>query len=321
MSARADRRLGGSWTLGQCTKNTLIYWAVCGALRLADALPAGLLLALGRFAGQAAYMLLGRHRRTAERAIRTVLEETNPRRFTRCCFANVGENLAVTLLLRRPEVRATECVLLPPDSRSSLAGALSEGRGVVFVSAHLGPFELVAAAVAELGYRPAVVVRESYDPRLDRLVDAHRVGRGIEVIHRGISGSSGRIVRALRQGRPVGFLTDLGGRVKSSPTLLLGCKVDAPIGPSSIALRARCPLVVGTLSPLGVNSSRPLGRPPWFSLDITRIDAPDEPSLRQSVADELSRRIRGAREQWLWMAPGFPWLRDDPASPYTELRS
>jgi KDO2-lipid IV(A) lauroyltransferase len=320
MRTRADRRLGESWTLGQWTKNTLIYWAVCSALGLADALPPGLLLALGRWLGQAAYMLLGRHRRTAERAIRVVLEETNPRRVTRACFAALGQNLAVTLLLRRPEVRAAECVLLPPESRGQLEAALSEGRGLVFVSAHLGPFELVAATVAELGFRPAVVVRESYDPRLDRLVDAHRVGRGIEVIHRGISGSSGRIVRALRQGRPVGFLTDLGGRVKSSPTMLLGCKVDAPIGPSSIALRARCPLVVGTLSPL-VESSRPLGRPPWFALDITRIDAPDEPLLRQSVADELSRRIRDAREHWLWMAPGFPWLRDDPASPYTESRS
>jgi KDO2-lipid IV(A) lauroyltransferase len=266
-------------------------------------------------------MLLGRHRRTAERAIRAVLEETNPRRVTRACFVNVGENLAVTLLLRRPEVRATECVLLPPSSHSLLDAALSEGRGMVFVSAHLGPFELVAATVAELGYRPAVVVRESYDSRLDRLVDAHRVGRGIEVIHRGVSGSGGRIVRAIRQGRPVGFLTDLGGRVKSSPTMLLGCQVDVPIGPSTIALRARCPLVVGTLRPLRVESSRPLGRPPWFALDITRIDAPDEPLLRQWVADELSRRIRGAREQWLWMAPRFPWLRDDPASPYTELRS
>jgi KDO2-lipid IV(A) lauroyltransferase len=315
MRAPRDRREGGTWTLGQWIKNTLIYWAVRSALYFADVLPARLLLALGRSVGQAAYTLLRRHRRTAERAIRGVLDETDPRRVTRACFVKVGENLAITLLLRRPEVRATDYVSISPDSRGMLSSALSRGRGTVFVSAHLGPFELVAAAVAELGYRPAVVVRESYDPRLNRLVDAHRVGRGIEVIHRGIPGAGRRIVRALRQGRPVGFLTDLGGRVKSSPTVLLGSVVNAPIGPSSIALGARCPLVVGTLRPRGVESNRPLGRPPWFALDITRIDAPDEPSLRQSVADELSRRIQGAREHWLWMAPGFPWLRDDPATP------
>jgi KDO2-lipid IV(A) lauroyltransferase len=190
---------------------------------------------------------------------------------------------------------------------------------MVFVSAHLGPFELVAAAVAELGHRPAVVVRESYDPRLDGFVDAHRLGRGVEVIHRGMAGSSGRIVRALRQGRPVGFLTDLGGRVKALPTELLGWQVDLPVGPSSIAQRAGCPLVVGTLHPLGSEPSRPLGRPPWFVLRLKRVEAPDERLLRQSVADELSRRIRDAREHWLWMAPGFPWLRDDPTNPYTQM--
>ncbi len=315
MTLGRDRREGGTWTLAQRVKNTFLYWVVRAALPCADMLPARLLIGLGRTVGQVAYLLLGRHRRAAERAIRAVLDETNPRRLGRACFVKIGENLAVTLLLRRPEVRSADYVTIPPDSRELLRSALSRGRGMVFLSAHLGPFELIAARVAELGYLPAVVVRESYDPRLNRLVDAHRVARGIEVIHRGIPGAGRRIVRALRQGRPVGFLTDLGGRVKSLPTVLLGSKVNTPVGPSTIALRARCPLVVGTLRPLGVEANRPLGRPPWFTLDITRIDAPDEPRLRQSAADELSRRIQGAPEHWLWMAPGFPWLREDPATP------
>jgi lauroyl/myristoyl acyltransferase len=144
------------------------------------------------------------------------------------------------------------------------------------------------------------VVRESYDARLDPLVDAHRLSRGVEVIHRGRIGAAARILRALRSGKPVGFLPDLGGRVRSGPGILLGQQVQLPVGPQRVATRARCPVLFGALQP------RPSKGPlPRFQLELSRLDESTERNLGQSICEALTREIAQCPDQWLWMAPRF----------------
>jgi len=296
-------RAGGRWTRRQALKNWLIAVAVRAAFLLADRLPSAWLVRAGGALGRAAGLLLPGTRARALAAATAALPEGAARGVARRSFERAGENLAVSLLLRRPSVRALDWVHVPEAARDTFARALGRGRGAVFVSAHVGPFELVAAAVAELGYRPAIVVRESYDPRLDVWVDAHRRARGADVIHRGHRGAAVRIVRALKRGQPVGFLPDLGGRVPSLPVTFLGRCVGFPLGPQKIAARLDCPLLVGwlrrELTP--VNGCR-------FSLEIVELpNAGPVSEMTQRVADALSQAIlHGAPEDWLWMgaAPG-----------------
>jgi KDO2-lipid IV(A) lauroyltransferase len=203
----------------------------------------------------------------------------------------------LSLLLRRTGLEANTLVSIDADAEELLRDVLGRGAGCVFVSAHIGPFEAVAAAVAELGFHPAIVVRESYDPRLDPLVDAHRHRRGVEVIHRGHPGAAARLLRALRAGRPVGVLPDLGGRVSSAPAELCGQTVAWPVGPQRIALRAGAPVLIGTLAPEGDR-----GGLPHFRLLLTEVSAPDEAKLTQRVTDTLSAAIYGAPEHWPWMS-------------------
>jgi len=304
-----DARTGKPWGLGQRLKNDALYLGVRAALRIVDRLPARLLLALGRGLGWAAYWLCPALRATARRNVTLALPERSESGLARGCFVRAGENLATSLLLRRARCRALELVQVGAPELALLRETLAEGRGAVFVSAHLGPFELVAAAVAELGYRPAVVVRESYDRRLDPVVDRHRTARGVEVIHRGRQGASSRIVRALRAGRPVGFLPDLGGRVPSQPGMLLGQPVEVPVGPQRVALRARSPVLVGTLAPLDCRGEVPDTRPksalPRFGLRLCRLSEQDEEALGSRIFQTLSERVRASAEHWLWMAPRF----------------
>ncbi len=247
--------------------------------------------------GTLVWALAARARQTAERDLARVLPSLDAARSARHCFQRAGENLAVCLLLRRPELPARELVSIDAEAEALLRDVLSRGMGCVFVSAHIGPFEAVAAAVAELGAHPAVVVRESYDAQLDPLVDAHRRGRGIEVIHRGHPGAAARLLRALRRGRPVGVLPDLGGRVPSAPAELCGQPVSWPVGPQRIALRAGAPVLVGTLAPEGTRAGLP-----HFRLTLMEVSAPDEPNLTRRVTEELSAAICRAPEHWPWMS-------------------
>lgn len=295
--ARVGRR-GEPWTRSQAAKNDLIALSVRAGFRFTDRLPERLLPVLGRWVGRFAGLILRRFREDALRRARTLLAEAPARRASRLCFERAGEHLALCLLLRRPELRASRYVHVPQATLDVLDGVLSQGRGAVFVSAHLGPFEHLAAVVAELGYRPAVVVRESYDPRLDEWVDAHRHLHGVGVIHRGDPRAAAQIVRALRAGRPVGFLPDLGGRVPGVPLNFMGSRVAFPVGPQRIAKRARAPLVVGWLARRATLAETP------FELRLVEVDtAGDVDELSHRVAITLEQAIAGsAIEDWLGLA-------------------
>jgi KDO2-lipid IV(A) lauroyltransferase len=277
------------------------------ALAIADRVPQSLLLAAGRLLGSLAWALLRGPRRTARDNVRLVLAGGDNDGLARRSFVAAGENLATCLLLRRRSFRALELVRVAPDARSALDAALAERRGVVFISAHLGPFELLPAALSELGYQPAVVVRESYDPALNDIVDAHRRSRGVEVIHRGVRTATVRLARALKAGRPVGILPDLGGRVRSVPATFLGQRVDVPLGPQRVALRSGAAVVVGTLRR---RSSATRTQLPCFELEIVKLaGAVHELELTRRISSVLSHAILSSPEDWLWMAPRFRRLQ------------
>jgi KDO2-lipid IV(A) lauroyltransferase len=284
--------MGGRWSPWQRAKNAVIRCLLVALLALADRLPARTLIPLGRLAGRLTALAAPKLRARALAAARRVFPEPVARQVARACFACAGESLATTLLLRRPGVCTEELLDVPEESRRLLQRA----GGAVVVSAHLGPFELIAPALAALGLRTAIVVRESYDPKLDDLVDAHRRARGVTVIHRGDPGAGARIVRALRAGALVGLLPDLPARVASVPVDFLGARRRLPVGPARVAARAGTPLLSCWLAPRRDRTG--------FSLQVRAIEraGTGPPGTTQRVMAALEEAIRAQPEWWPWMA-------------------
>jgi KDO2-lipid IV(A) lauroyltransferase len=304
-----DRRFGGRWTRTQSLKNALIRRALGGLLFFADRLPQAWLLMVCSLTGKLAHLLLGEARARARQRVAASLPEDDAHRVARACFENAGKSLGLCLLLRRRSVRAADFVALSGESRCVLERALASGRGALVVSAHIGPFEMIPALLVEHGFRPAVVVRESYDPALDEVADAHRSARGVEVVHRGDEKAALRIARILRGGRPVGVLPDLRSRgVATTKARFLGRAVAFPVGVERLATRLRCPVVVGTLADAAD------GKPFELKLEAIEQDEHNEDNggnLTQRVAHMLSRAILRSPEHWLWMAPGHVSIAED----------
>jgi Kdo2-lipid IVA lauroyltransferase/acyltransferase len=266
-------------------------------LKVADRLPRAMLRRIGLGLGFAYGLLAPNARAKAIARIRQALPKADAPRLARASFEAIGSTLAECLLLRRPSTRALDRVRVSAAERRILTDALAEGKGALFVSAHIGPFELIPAAIVELGFPATIVVRESYDPRLDPLIDAHRLARGIEVIHRGRPGASRAILRALRRGRPVGLLPDLGARVPSAWAPFLEAKAYLPTGPARLAARIGCPVVVGTLEP---RDALP-GEAP-YRLRLERLGASSDPErLHAAIASALAERISAAPAEWPWI--------------------
>ena len=295
--AARDVRVGGRWTAAQSLKNSVIAGGLHAGIHLADRLPPRWLLAFGQAAGRVAGLTLRRSRAMAQANLEAAIGPEHARELARQCFISAGENLMLCLLLRRSWISTGELVEVDDASKRTLLDALGEGPGTIMIGAHLGPFEWMAAAVSDLGHRPAVVVRESYDPRLDGLVNEHREQRGVETIPRGNPAAVRRIVRTLREGRPVGFLPDLGGRVEQSPAEICGLATTIAAGPQKLAARMGTPVVFGALQP------RPTqGALPKFRLCIRRIRGGSEAEMTQRISNALSDALREHPSQWLWMA-------------------
>ncbi|WP_170229250.1 lysophospholipid acyltransferase family protein [Polyangium fumosum] len=298
----ADVREGGTWTPRQRLKNDVVYVLVRALLAFALFLPRRALGAVCRALGFVAYVVLPRTRRIVAARLEAGLGSSNVR--AQSVFTTVAAMLADTLDLLRPGERAGARLSLDPASRRVFAEALAEGRGVVFVAAHLGPWERMAALLVEEGFPVATVARESYDPRFTELYERLRRPRGVRSLYRGRRGVALSIARELAKGRAVGFLVDVPARVPSVTRRLFGADVLVPIGPARIALARRAAVVVGTCAPAtsGSNasgSSLPIVQISRVPLDDLGPDSCAEDVLMTRITAELERRIAAWPEAWL----------------------
>ena len=297
-----------SWSLGQRWKNDAIVVATAAAIELGLAVPRSWLPGLGSAVGWLAHALFRGARRTTLRNLELVHADFGPgecKAFTREIFRTLGRNLTDTVALLDPTEAPDRTLGITRESREVLDGALAEGRGVVYATCHLGPWERMAALLASLGYPITTLARESYDFRLQQLVyERLRSPRNIETIHRGASTAPFAIVRALRRGRVLGFLVDLQGRAQRSQAVTwLGRSSRVAIGPARLALRTGAPIVIGTPAP-GIAGE--------LSVRIAKLSTADLPDgnagealLCQRIADALSERIRALPAHWPWMHPSF----------------
>jgi KDO2-lipid IV(A) lauroyltransferase len=288
-------------------RNEVIFAIVAVLVALLTRLPRRVTELFCRALGAIAYLILGSARSRARSRLQAGLglgaDQISQAR-VRAAFAAIGRVLADTLLLLRPSEKASSSLALDPTSRAVFREALDEGRGVVFVAAHLGPWERMAALLVEEGFPVAAVARASPDPRITRLYEKIRGPRGVRSIYRHSPGAPMAIARELTRGGAVGFLIDLPSRVPCARSRLFGEEADIPLGPARIALARRAAVVVGTCAlpePAAPNGQR---SPPIVR--ITRVPTADlkpgpegEAELMERLATALDERIRAWPEAWL----------------------
>lgn len=128
------------------------------------------------------------------------------------------------------------------DTRENLDRAfeLADGRGLLFVTAHYGNFELLALAYSACGYRLAIVARPLRNPLIEALVNGARIRMGHQTIARKNGGRT--IFRMLRENRHVAIALDLDVR-RGVFVDFFGMKASTSDGLARLAVAASVPVV------------------------------------------------------------------------------
>jgi Kdo2-lipid IVA lauroyltransferase/acyltransferase len=296
-----DRRLGQAWTARQQHKNDLLFHAATWLVASLGRTPRALRPALGWALGTLVWAGWSRGRRAVASGLRRAdVVGLGPHRV----FVGLGDLVTDIVALTRPGAACSDGWTLDPTSQACLEDALHAGRGVIFVTAHLGGWERMAGALAERGYPITTLARASYDPRFHALYDRVRGDRGVGVIYRGSAGAefatTRAILRGLRQGRVIGFPMDIGGRgVRAVDVPFLGALRPLPVGPATLALRTGAALVVGS-------PTRPVRDGAGITIERVPDQAEDgtpwtEVALTAALARRLEARIRALPTEWPWM--------------------
>lgn len=288
------------------TKNArrwLLRWLVLGAAALVGRLPLGAASALCAGLGGLAFFVCRRERNRTLEHLRLGLGDTldeRERRAVACrLWRNLGRSVAETVHLQWPDrLFAQVRIDFGQEERACIERAVAPGRGVLFLTAHLGNWELLSAFFARAGYPVNAVAKPLYDRFYEALIDRIRTRAGSRV-HHAFGADALGMLRSLRRGEGLGILIDqrMGG--DDILVRFFGHEAPTATGFAELALRTRASLLVGALLRTGPLSHRLVVRPLEVPDEV--IQRKDVPWLVQEATAAVEQLIRQAPDQWMWM--------------------
>jgi Kdo2-lipid IVA lauroyltransferase/acyltransferase len=267
-----------------------------GAAGLAR-LPINWASALGARFGAIAFALAGGERRKALESLgRAYPDKTDAERLAlaRATFVHLGRMIFELVCVEELDRDVESWVRWSPHDRAVLDAALARKKGVVFVSGHLGSWELLARRVALAGYPCQTIAKETTDDRTTALIEKFRASSKLRSIWRGRSGAAKAMLRALKDGQILGLLIDQDTDVQSVWVPFFGHPAKTPRAAADLALRTGAAVVMGFCR------READGR---YALAMKQLPTDDLTAevLTARMTAEIEAAIRVAPEQWVWM--------------------
>jgi KDO2-lipid IV(A) lauroyltransferase len=271
-------------------------------------------------AGTIAWFVQADRRRTVlDNLARTAPNETPARRnlLGRRTFRNMA--MAVTDLVRLSTASRDEVLsLVEVRGLEHLDAARAMEKGVIVVTAHLGPYELGGAWAAALGY-PVHAMVEDLDPDVMTALASYRQATGMRLISmkQGLRG----VFRLLEERQMVLLVADRAiGESRGAVELPFGDGIRlVPTGPATFAVASGAPIVVGHIA---LNPARrprylvhfeppliPAARPDVKGPARSAGDEEERLRLTRRITELLSAAVRRHPDEWYVFQPR--WVSSD----------
>ncbi len=286
-------------------KNLILFHLGRGLLALLSHCPEAWIRPLGRALGALGAILARRERR---RAIQNIarsdlnLNGVAQERLLHEVFARFGQSLLEALALERLRSRLAGGEGEVNTSWVSWAAPsvslVRRSGGAVVVTAHLGNFELLAAAIAAQRGEPLfVLAKRSYDPRFSAILEARRRALGVIPLWVEEKTCALQALRALRRGAWVGILVDRAPRLSGVARPFLGREAPTEGLAAGLARASGVPVHVALIQRGAGGESADRHR-----VSVAPLAAPgtEEGRVTDLITRRLEAEIRRRPEDWLW---------------------
>ena len=267
-------------------------------------LPRSLAVAAGRGLGRLAYAFAGGLRRTGTRNLELAFPELGRderARILRGSFLSLGRQLGeVSQFPRATPERLRKVVEYDSEDVKLLDVAKERGRGVIFLTSHLGAWEILCFAHSVF-YNPiSFLVRPIDNPRIEEMVEGLRRRFGNQPIDK--KAAARTAMRLLRQGGTLGVLADLNSQRHEGVFVpFFGHLACTTAGVATLALRTDA-TVIPVCAPWDDERQHFVFHGgPVIELVRTGDHERDVEINTARFTAAIERQIRAYPDQWLWI--------------------
>jgi KDO2-lipid IV(A) lauroyltransferase len=283
-------------------RRKLEYAAAWPFIKLLGILPRPFARAFAIAISQLVYLFHVRLRQVGMRNLEMVFPEKSEKerkRILRAEFTSLGRQLAELCQFPRYTPENIDEVVVY-EQLENYERAYARGKGVLFLTAHFGGWELSAFAHSLHGHRVNIVIRPMDNPYLDGLLQSYRTMHGNKVVPkddfvRGLLG-------AMKAGETVGILMDTNMTPPQGVFVdFFGIPACTASGLARIALRTDAAVVPGfTIWDESLRKYR-LRFDPALELVRTGDLEADIITNTQKFTQVIEEYVRKYPEQWLWV--------------------
>src|SRR5579859_7224171 len=283
-------------------RHRLEYAPVWVLVRILGVLPRPLARAMGITLGQTIRVLHPRLSRVAMRNLQLAfpeMPETERRRMVRGVFTSLGRLLAEVCRFPRYTAENVSQVAVY-DGLENFLEAERRGKGVLFLTAHLGGWEVGSFAHSLYGHKLHIVVRPLDNPYLDALIRRYRTLHGNTTFDK--QDFARGLLGAMKAGETVGVLMDTNMTPPQGAFVdFFGHLACTASGVARIALRTDAAVVPGFTIWDEATGKYRLRFDPALELIRTGNLEADIVANTQMFTKVIEEYVRKYPDQWLWV--------------------
>lgn len=280
-----------------------LYLLVRGAAWLLGLIPRPVMLPLARGLGRFGFAVVLRQRNKALANLRTAFgaekNETEIRGIAREVFENLAETGADLLQFGRLTPEKFARIVDTVEAETVYRRVLGEGNGLISLTAHIGNWEFLAAAMAARGFQGGVLARRIYYDRYNNWIVGLRARAGVPTLYR--DDPPKKLFQILRDGKIIGLLPDQDiDSLKSIFVPFFGRPAYTIVAPAKLSIATGAPILPNFLIRTGG------GR---YRIVLGDLIRPDPSENRDEAVENMTRAwmqacekvIRAYPGQWAWM--------------------
>lgn len=281
---------------------SLVYRFVQFFIFLSNILPRVSWLKFSGVLGRIAYLFASKTRKLVlahlKYAYGAEKSDEEIRRLSWNVFEMLGKNTGEMLRATRVKNLAELEEFLTTYGLENYETAVRKGKGVIFLTCHLGAFDLQVSNMALRGLNPNIIGTPLKDERLNELLWNYRNMYGAIAIERGKE--TFRLIKVLKSGGSVALLIDQDTKVKSRFVNFFGKPAATPVGATVLAMKTGA-AVVPTYIHLGSDWKQQMYILPEIPMRLSGDEEADVVFNTQVLTNFIENTIRKHPEQWVWM--------------------